>query len=556
MTCGCSNDTLIKVFYNNLEIDPPPLISSLTKELAKNGAGQAIGTFYTITLEGWVFSTSGGFQDVLAKKQALLDIFDIESGYDLSGTCDTRVNENCSSLEIRCGESDTIFKALVKISSPLSFGLEGDNWSQKIPWTITFTSHSISTDVDPVYEGCLKNTTENWTIERDPNYTYYTEDLTVSPGNYYDNCDTNDVPTSTGVQYISPYAFTIRHEIAAQAEDCCISGTSNPSGTFTEGWDVAKQWVECRIGLNTGYIENLEPGLCFDNTYYYDHILNISSSRENGEYSATETWVMLNSSTSGFMKNALEDYTVEVREQKDDQIKTVTVNGRIRGLESSLVDQSACINVLTTKIDSAESYYNTIKQYIPARAYNALGTRLNPLPLDISVVRSPSAGTINYNYTYNDKCCDYLTNYLSGVCDLRNEDVNIVDDFPTDIYAEINILGKQCPIFQPLNMKTKGQKTINLDLTLEKSCDNLIADLVCAPCADGVNDFLDDVYTQLSGLYGSVQTDSDAQNWNPKNGQYTRSIQYSYTCCNNYPAYPACTGEGGAGAGIGYMIIG
>ena len=137
--------------------------------------------------------------------------------------------------------------------------------------------------------------------------------------------------------------------------------------------------------------------------------------------------------------------------------------------------------------------------------------------------------------------------------DIISESISITNGLPNDVYPEIYILGRPCPLLQNLNIQSKGTKTISVDIL--SSPKNYCADdeeWSNPPLKTGVDDLINECYAELTGLYETVMKDSDQENWNPKNSRYTRTVTWSYAqCCDNtdtgteYGGEPFITISGG-----------
>ena len=548
----CSNCGGIEVYYDSQSVIPTPVITKFDRVYNRTEANEAIGTVYNIELSGWVLVDDGptNLESVLVKKTVLTQIF----------SCDFK------QLEIWC--SDTLmFSSCVKIID-ISFGKAGDNWAQKIPYTITLRANSTSSS-DTCYPGCLNSINESWNIEQDPEINHYIQvyDFSATDGR---SCQTGadsgiDAWTRTGVLqetgYEPPYSWIVTRELSAQAENCCtgfdatgglIDTGVNPffTGESTPGWQVARDWVESKLYSSppaTGVFDNFLISASADRTGYfaYDYARTTRYSQTDGSFSATETWRILNDRSASVFTKAAEDFSMEVRESENEGFKTVSLQGTIQGYQDVEYTNGTEFKVVQSKYDNALEYYKYIEPRLLVRAEYAVNDlpesetnvlRINERVKDKSVVFSPRAGTVSYNVTYDTKCCDLILLTTGIQCTILKEDINISEERPIDIYAEISILGKPCPIFQNLNMKTKGRKDVSVNLVIDTNdqCFNSITNYLCPPCKHNVDQMMNEVFLSLSGTYGAIITSKDIEQWDPKSGLYSRNVSFDYTCCTGY----------------------
>lgn len=176
---------------------------------------------------------------------------------------------------------------------------------------------------------------------------------------------------------------------------------------------------------------------------------------------------------------------------------------------------------------------------------NSQETLLNPIPISTSETYDPKKGTIGYSYEFSNK--------LSAISGALTESITINDTGPTDVLAEVFVLGRQLgPVLQNLGAKTATTRDVNIDLTVmpptgfngyfmsqaacplykQGSIYNLVSAMVSGLRPFGARDasvFPGGSRTALNR--GQVFVRRDDESWNPAEGRYSRSISWTYQQC-------------------------
>jgi hypothetical protein len=224
----------------------------------------------------------------------------------------------------------------------------------------------------------------------------------------------------------------------------------------------------------------------------YNHVRSIESNISAGSYSITDTWLALSSGLP-----FTEDFSFEI--STDDRLnKTVTINGTVKGLETSPsgytylpkppmtgnishnFPTTGLLSPLNRFASAISGYQSGIKPYLYERASLALsavdrppstGTsnapakwigppkwgRLNITPVSYAESLNPSAGTVTYNVVYNNKPGSWLSGVLSSV-------LTVNDSNPSDQVAETFVLGRPLgPILEKVGT-TKSERRVSLEV--------------------------------------------------------------------------------------------
>lgn len=290
-------------------------------------------------------------------------------------------------------------------------------WYNKISYTINLTTDTVETVGASICESglvspALKRSSEEWQIED------------------------NDKPDS----------FRLTHILSAVGK---LSYDSN--GNEIKGWRNAQNWVLPRLGLDNE--KAMSSGVHNLPSYYggFNYVRGNRTNEIDGSYEVTESWIL----SSG---NYLEDFTVEKTTAEDGRI-TIGVQGSVEGLETR---NNTNWNPRTgIKYDAANTAFNTVVDpNMLNRAQTYGGVTVNPEPINKTVGKNPVTGTINYNYSFNDR--------PSNITSAKSESIQITDHNQSDVFAEIAVIGRTLgPVLQSLNATTAKRRDLNIELVGE-----------------------------------------------------------------------------------------
>lgn len=467
----------VELKYNNTAVTPAPLITSIRRSFNRTESGENIGCSYIINLAGTITDFDGGIADVISKKQDILDLFN----------CD-------ANLEIVC-DLVTIFSACCRVIS-VNFDQSIDNMVFTLPYTIELETNSISGTTCCI-DSSLQSLNESWEFVPDVECNFFNISGILTPQR----------------------TINIVHSVSASAKDSCLSGDA--------GWLVAKNKVDSLLGWNTDVWNNTNISKdCVGNYSLFNHSRTNNINISGGEYAVTESWALVQN--TGSIYPTQEDFTVTIEASRESRLKNVSIQGTIIGYEAATFSGD-CVIVNTGKYDNALDYWDNISGTLHARCQTISGFTLTPIYTNFSHTHSPKAGQITYSASFDSD--NFCLSAPTG-CTILNELIDITDNYPADVYAELQILGRPCPILQCLGIKTKGSKTISASLVVDcgKLCPGDTGFLV-APTKPTLDDLISDWYDYLTGQYDSVYTDNDQESWNPKTGAYNRVITFSFADC-------------------------
>ncbi len=260
-----------------------------------------------------------------------------------------------------------------------------------------------------------------------------------------------------------------------------------------------------------------------------NHLRVVQVDEAAGGYSLTESWL----ATSG--SRAIEDFDISIRFSQEEGLTSVGINGSIRGLETRTYGAtSGAFAINETKWEAASGHWAVVKPKLLGRATLAsreiTSRTINPQPLTASLSKSPTKGTITYTYEYNDRPCNFISNAIY-------ENITVSDTYPADVFAAIPILGRAYgPILQDIGTITESRRTVNIDVLVNpiSGCGAVSGIMSSRPTAE-VRAFLCQMQSEISGENVQLFKSQDSDNWNPKTGRYSRTVEWVWTQCGGTP---------------------
>lgn len=417
------------VNFNNKRIIPAPFVS-ISRRYDLSGDGSQLGSVWSITLFGTFVlgapdspSSSGTLWDqtayparedtqpqsalasILVKQKAISDLFSKRN--------------NGAALEIQSGDGSSPLKAYVNIVGDVVF--QEDLWFNTCKWTVTLEASEILM---------------NGAVYGNEGFSEY-----ISSASEDIQIETNeDQPESINL----PRTYRLTHSLNAVGKR-----VYNESGLVREAWENAKLWVSSRLGFNSSFIN--QSGVRDLPSYYggYNHVRSESYGKMDGTYSVTEAWLL----ASG---TALEDFTVEISTNVEDSLTNVAIQGTVTGLEY----RDSNMNIISSKYNNASGKFSTIEPLMLSRAQTYSNTTLNTVPASTSVGKNPTTGVITYNYTYNNRPSNLISN-------TRSESIQIIDSLETNVVAIIPVISRaKGPILQNIGTSNERFRTLNIELVM------------------------------------------------------------------------------------------
>lgn len=565
-------------------VRPTPLVS-ISEQVLKNELG-SFGKTYSITLNGYII-VDQGFP--LAKDSRNNTLFPYWDGSPATGNCGPYLSFNNSQSHV-FSESPEIDNRPDKQRVPYECALDAMFFKQKVlrelfsrdgqrleiipinmdeatvicyPKFVSisfedgiytdYCKYSINLECDVLLDKDEKIDIDGSLIDASGNYfgTSLTEQEMLALNGRFIQSYSDDWSLDSNSDYVdtnSNRSYTITRTISATGKDHYGPTDLNPDGTKNVdkilAWQHARDFVQLRLGQNP--VESGYPNfrgiigsglLNLVNTYQgFNRVVSEKINPTDGSYSVTETWLL----SSGI---AYESYTSSVNVSLDNPFVSVSIAGKVKGLNSIPVSGTVFGGNFST---TNNVYQNALNKYyqisnsgkfgtvseVFKRADNLVGPKLNAQPKSIAISYNEILGEIDYNVDYDNR----PVNILSGVL---TEDINISDTYPGDVFAVINIPGRiKGPILQPMGSRTEYKRDISI---------NFNVDYTDIPYGSGRTSLMlqkpsvvEPIKTQLINLikelspakeYGIRKyyiNNAPSENWNPKNGSYSLQLSWTY----------------------------
>jgi hypothetical protein len=299
----------------------------------------------------------------------------------------------------------------------------------------------------------------------------------------------------------------------------------NPSGAYPN--------VFGQIGKGTVSLVNEYRG--------FNHVITESIDMAGGSYSATETWIM----ASG---NALENWSASISSSTSSPFVSVSIDGSVRGLSEYTPsgyhtqernDPTSNNYGVRTGFENAQLKYNEISNSgkygfvsdVYKRADNLVSVELNSSPNSISLSTNEFTGEITYSLQFDNR----PTNIISGVL---SEDISVNDTYPGDVFAVIPVIGRPTgPILQYIGGRTEYKRDVSISLVVDytklpygKTRNPLLLKKpsIVEPTATQIADLLKELSPANEPGVRKYFINAPTESWNPKNGNYSFSISWTY----------------------------
>lgn len=512
----------VTMTYGDYEFSPVPFLN-MSKQFAKSGnEALNVGVTFRVTLRGTLtplpVETSGG----LDKLDELQD--ELRAAFSVDGR----------PFEVMCGET-TIIRTCPRIIS-INFDESNNNWVFTTPYTIELEYDWDDYAEDSQVPPFIESFDESWQIDMEQESRHFSWDL----GDVADQDGDAEYPEEGN----APFIVRINHTVTAKGKRTfdCVGASGDIPGDFKSAADNALDWLN---GYSFSPAQTLDS---YSSTYAHalsgvinmetddftatDHFRSSTVNESDGTVSMSETWIVVGE--TGINSIALEDFDVNVRESIGSSLKSISINGTIKGyVTQSYADPEATgtYSVDTQAYTNALTYWETIKPRIFSRAQlvyeRDYDNRVNPRPLGNSSAHMPSKGIISYQYEYDDRPCNFISGALT-------EDFSISDNFPTDVFATLTVLGRpQGPILQSIGTVTAPTREVSIDVVMPQptGCSS-ISELNLYKPRTQVADLLCEFEGELTSEYSQVFKTSDTESWSPKSGHYSRRVSWTMVNCS------------------------
>ena len=571
----------IRVRYRNIDnpvahectIRPTPLVS-ISTNILKDGANEAFGVTYGITLTGTLLSDQGtpyAISHVTDTKYGLCnpnnqngdplifvgpyDSFDInQSHYESFRPSKQQVPTNEAATALLQKQ-----KALRALFAQDGQRVEITDFSEDLPAVICYPrfvsidfsegiyidkcDFTIQLEADTLLFGQGNDDSlvvdQEGTLIVDPAYpmqsgvteTALLASLSGAYINSYDETWALEADEAAGETVDTPYSYRISHNINATGKT-----HYKPGGTKLPAWEQARTFVQNRLADNINDYPNImgkigNGTINLVNSYGgFNHVRSENLSESNGTYSVSENWVI----ASGV---AYENFSTSTSSSNSEAFVSVSIDGSIKGL--SQITPSGFGSSATSAYDNALIKYNDITNSGQfgltsdafARANNQVAVQLNSQPLSITIGSNEYNGEMSYSLSFNNR----PTNIISGVL---SETISVNDTYPGDVFATVPVLGRATgPVLQYVGSRTEYKRDISINLLMDytripygsgRNPLMLKKPSVIEPTASQIADLITELSPKGEPGVRKYFVSPPSESWNPKDGSYSFNLNWTY----------------------------
>lgn len=557
-----------------VQIVPAPLVS-ISTQILKNGAGEAFGVTYSITLTGTILDDKGSpfatkpdgtlfnfvpgptpavsgpynafptgpvpqqlvdknksLTAILSKQKSLRALFATDgqkfevtdpAGSEPAVICYPRV------LSVDFQEGVYVERADYTITLEADTLLTGD------PTSYVNNEGSLIARADGVHEGKTEN--ELLVAMSGAFITDFSEDWSV------------EADESQGESLALPRSYRISHNINATGKT-----HFGPDGK-QKAWEQARKFVQNRLSNNVDNYPNIMGQIgsgtinLVDTYRGFNHVRSENLSESAGSYSVSENWLIASGS-------AYENFNLSISSSTDNPFISVSIDGNIKGLseyspsgfggddlskayghpvnggrDPNTPPSGAYDNALGKYHQISNNGQFGLSSDAYKRANNSVAVQLNSQPKSVSLGTNQYTGEVTYNLQFDNRPTNIITGVLS-------ETISVNDTYPGDIFAVIPVLGRKTgPILQYIGGRTEYRRDISI---------SLIMDYTSVPYGTGRNPLLlkkpsvvEPTATQIGSLIKELSPAGEpgvrkyfvsppSESWNPKEGSYSFNLSWTY----------------------------
>jgi hypothetical protein len=231
----------------------------------------------------------------------------------------------------------------------------------------------------------------------------------------------------------------------------------------------------------------------------YNHSRSESFDVSAGSYSITDTWLL----SSG---TAYENYSSSISSSVEDSLKTVSINGSIKGLSSMppsghIYGGDYRSHIHYTPHQKALDKYNAVSNFgsfglssdLYKRARRLVNFDINPIPKSTTIGHNEFTGEITYNIEFDTRPM------VQNVGGLKSSSISINDTYPGDVFATIPVIGRSNgPVLQYLGTRTEYKRDVTIELVFDTSYGATTTSTTSPPSPSGVTAFTTTTTTTLA----------------------------------------------------------
>lgn len=499
---------------SNLIVPAPT--ATFSKAYLKTGSGKVVGADYTIILTGLLMDNKGSPTSTGSSPTVA---FTGDAAYSTQSPTDDPINSSIDETNMLTSimKKQELLRSILITGNKVLLHITGFNessglkaycdvegidfddqsrWTTRCGYSITLkatsfteSANSIFSDEssEDVFSYYISTADESWSINETEQYsTDFTSNLIDTVKRIY----------------------TLTHNASAVGQRA-YSATGEFINSL-DAWQQASGYVHDVIGVGTTNAPNawLDPYNDFGYNYY-NHKFTENIDQNAGNYSISEEWTLYESGATP----ATEDVSFSIDSDQGGLIK-VSINGTIQGLSTS-----GTLNENTDSYTNALSFFNSncSDSQLFQRASGVYGSPcLNSSSSSRAIGHNPNAGSISYALSFDSRPGNTITNSST-------EDIQVGNTYPGQLISVVPVIGRSQPVIQYVNSRSEFKKTLQITAQMAQSG--------CTFTEPGTGDIqaIYNTYNPASvAVAGRVFYGPPQESWNPKTGQYSYSVEWTY----------------------------
>lgn len=496
----------VKVVKNGIDyfLAPAPTVT-IGKTYIQNIGSGVIGSEYTINLNGTILAWKGnpvasGSTPVVTNSSDTIygnfssDDDPINTTLASSGYLNSIIRKQERIRELFTDNGSGIQLHIIPFDNSGSgisayCTLENLEFDDQSRWTNTCgytASLRTSRFINSANSGLFSNSTED-------NFTYYISEAQ----NEWSISESDSYTASTGNAEAQQKLYTIGHNASAVGQRTFTSsGLLNPVAQ-------ASGYVHNVIGLGSGGLPANFLGVPSGYSVY-NRTISENINPFTGSYAVDEQF------TLGPSGQAATETIQVIIENDLSPLTRVSIQGSIAGFNTNSVTGKT-----VNKFENATTYWNSVSGVLYNRANNYVnGCSLNSIPLSRSIGKNPQEGTISYSLNYDNRPANLVTGSLT-------EDIQISDTYPGQNINVVPVIGRSQPIIQYLNSRSEYKRSLQVNITMPLNGN-------CLPQKPSSQEIQTKIYDVYKPIAFRVYHSSPVESWNPKTGQYSYNIEWTF----------------------------
>lgn len=259
--------------------------------------------------------------------------------------------------------------------------------------------------------------------------------------------------------------------------------------------DNAKAWVLAQTPEDTT-----------TSSYLFGSASNYKITETKNVYTGTYG---LNIEYTAAPDTVIETITISIDEDLS-SLKRVNINGTITGLNTN-----SAASETSTAYANALGYWSSREGTLYTICNSELSgpdQNLNEKPLSKSIGKNPTEGIVTYSVNYDNRPANIIIGALG-------EDIQVQDTYPGQIINVVPVIGRSQPIIQYLNSRSEYKRSLQITANM--------------PIANGLipkpdTSFLTTIFNTYKPAGTKVYYSAPVESFNPKTGQYSYSIEWTY----------------------------